>query len=145
MFVRDFLCGPVVKNLPCNEGDMGSIPGQGSKIHVPWATEPTCFSSYWSPHSQLESPCTTTKDPTWCSEDPTETNKYFLNEWMWKWTVVGRDFCWAQVGMIEDANPKSYAQTFATRNFCPLSLSKEGLMFTPSAWGFLTCPWKYVF
>ena len=29
--------GPVVKNLPCNVGDAGSIPGQGTKI--PHATE----------------------------------------------------------------------------------------------------------
>ena len=36
--------GPVVKNLPCDEGDSGSVPGQGTKIpHAkgqlsPWAT-----------------------------------------------------------------------------------------------------------
>ena len=29
---RDFPGGPVVKNLPCNAGDVGSIPGQGTKI-----------------------------------------------------------------------------------------------------------------
>ena len=29
---RDFLGGPVVKNPPSNEGDMGSIPGRGTKI-----------------------------------------------------------------------------------------------------------------
>ena len=28
----DFPGGPVVKNLPCNTGNMGSIPGQGTKI-----------------------------------------------------------------------------------------------------------------
>ena len=28
----DFPCGPEVKNLPCNAGDEGSIPGQGIKI-----------------------------------------------------------------------------------------------------------------
>ena len=28
---RDFP-GPVVKNPPCNSGDVGSIPGQGTKI-----------------------------------------------------------------------------------------------------------------
>ena len=27
-----FPSGPVVKNLPCNAGDMGSILGQGTKI-----------------------------------------------------------------------------------------------------------------
>ena len=28
----DFLAGPMVKNPPCNAGDMGSIPGPGTKI-----------------------------------------------------------------------------------------------------------------
>ena len=28
---RDFPGGPVVKNLPSNAGNMGSIPGQGTK------------------------------------------------------------------------------------------------------------------
>ena len=28
----DFLGGPVVKNLPCNAEDTGSIPGWGTKI-----------------------------------------------------------------------------------------------------------------
>ena len=32
---RDFPGGPVVKNLPSNAGDLGSIPGLGTKI-------PTC-------------------------------------------------------------------------------------------------------
>ena len=27
----NFLSGSVVKNLPCNAGDLGSIPGRGSK------------------------------------------------------------------------------------------------------------------
>ena len=27
-----FPCWPVVRNLPCNAGDMGLIPGQGTKI-----------------------------------------------------------------------------------------------------------------
>ena len=32
---RDFPGGPVVKNLPSNAGDVGSIPGWGAKIlHV---------------------------------------------------------------------------------------------------------------
>ena len=26
--------GPVVKNLPSNAGDLGSIPGQGTRIHM---------------------------------------------------------------------------------------------------------------
>ena len=35
---RNFLGGPVVKNPPSNVGDVGSIPGQGTKI--PHAVEP---------------------------------------------------------------------------------------------------------
>ena len=31
-FSRDFLDGPVVGNLPSNAGNVGSIPGQGTKI-----------------------------------------------------------------------------------------------------------------
>ena len=30
----DFLGGPVVKNLPCNSGDVSSIPGWGTKTHM---------------------------------------------------------------------------------------------------------------
>ena len=29
---RDFFSGPVVKNLPPNAGEVGSIPGRGTKI-----------------------------------------------------------------------------------------------------------------
>ena len=29
---RDLPGGPVVRNLPCNAGDAGSISGQGTKI-----------------------------------------------------------------------------------------------------------------
>ena len=30
---QDIPGGPVVKNLPCNAGDMSLIPGTGIKIH----------------------------------------------------------------------------------------------------------------
>ena len=44
----DFSGAPVIKNLPLNAGDLGSIPGQGTKI--PHALEQL------SPHGQqLES------------------------------------------------------------------------------------------
>ena len=44
--LRDLADGPVVKNLPSNLGDAGSIPGQGTKI----------------PHAAGQlSPCTTMK------------------------------------------------------------------------------------
>ena len=35
---RHFPGGPVVKNLPCNAGDLGLIPGWGTK--TPHATRP---------------------------------------------------------------------------------------------------------
>ena len=34
--VRDFPGGPVIKNLPANIGDSGSIPGWGAKIPHTW-------------------------------------------------------------------------------------------------------------
>ena len=34
---QDFPGGTVVKNLPANEGDMGSIPGLG-RSHMPWSS-----------------------------------------------------------------------------------------------------------
>ena len=37
----DFPGGPMVKNLPSNAKDMGSIPGQGTKIlHTAWQISP---------------------------------------------------------------------------------------------------------
>ena len=46
--IKGFPGGPVVKNLPSNAGDMGSIPGQGTKI----------------PHAAGQlSPCATTTEP----------------------------------------------------------------------------------
>ena len=68
-WARDFPGGPVVKNLPSNAGDTGSIPGRGTKIpHAagqlsPHAatTEPTCCGAHTP---QLESPYATTRVPT---------------------------------------------------------------------------------
>ena len=34
---RDFTGGPVVKNLPCNEGDTVSIPCRETRSHIPWS------------------------------------------------------------------------------------------------------------
>ena len=44
----DFPAGPMVKNLPANVKDTGSIPGPG-RSHMPWGNEA------WMP--QLLSPC----------------------------------------------------------------------------------------
>ena len=48
--VRDFSDGPVVKNLPCRAGDMGSVLGQGTKIPHASAAKPLC-SQLLSPHA----------------------------------------------------------------------------------------------
>ena len=54
---RDFPGGPVVMNPPCNAGDTGSIPGQGTKIsHV--------TKQVLSQHTEVESLCDATKDST---------------------------------------------------------------------------------
>ena len=40
---RDFPGGPVLKNLPCNEGDAGLISGHGTlRYHMHGATKPIC-------------------------------------------------------------------------------------------------------
>ena len=36
IYQRDFPGGAVVKNLPANAGDTGSIPGPG-RFHMPWS------------------------------------------------------------------------------------------------------------
>ena len=41
--LRDFPGGPVIKNPPCNAGDMGSILGRGTKI--PHAAEQLSLSA----------------------------------------------------------------------------------------------------
>ena len=79
--LRDFPCGPVVKNLPFNAGDVGSVPGEGTKIlrateqlslgtataepvcHNQTAlqanAEPVCHNRSVH-HKQMLSPCATT-------------------------------------------------------------------------------------
>ena len=93
----DFPGGPVVKNPPSNAGDVGSIPGWGTKIphatgqlspHVPQlqlarlneralpqTTEPTCSGA---PAPQLEREnlhATTGEKPACCKEEPTHHNE----------------------------------------------------------------------
>jgi len=46
---KDFPSGPVVKNLPANAGDMGSIPGPGNSLMLQ-SDMPMCH-NYWSPHT----------------------------------------------------------------------------------------------
>ena len=36
--LKDFPGGPVVKNPPANAGDMGSIPGLGSRAPLLWGS-----------------------------------------------------------------------------------------------------------
>ena len=53
MLHRDFPHGPVVKNLPSNAEDLGSIPGVGTKIPHAWgngAHVPRLLArAFWSP------------------------------------------------------------------------------------------------
>ena len=45
--VSYFSSGPVVKNLPSNAGDVGLIPGQGTKIpHAVGQLKPVCLNYY---------------------------------------------------------------------------------------------------
>ena len=52
MYLWDFSGGPVAENLPSNAGDMGLIPGQGTKIshglgqirlHTATGEKPMCW------------------------------------------------------------------------------------------------------
>ena len=62
----DFPGGPVVKNSPCNAGDVGLIPGWGTKIpHM--GEQLSLHPNYWACAPQVESLCATVKDPTCCN------------------------------------------------------------------------------
>ena len=61
---------PVVKNLPCNAGDVGSIPVRGTKIPRAMeqlnpcaATTEPAHQNYWARTPELQSPRTGTKQP----------------------------------------------------------------------------------
>ena len=65
-YLRDFLGGQVVKNLPSNAGDMGSIPG--GKTSIPYATGHHNYRAHGhlpqltrSPHATRKIPHTTAK------------------------------------------------------------------------------------
>ena len=64
---RDFPSGPVVKGLPCNAGDAGSVSSWGCKI--PHASEQLspCV-------PQLESWCTLVKESVRCNKDSVQPN-----------------------------------------------------------------------
>ena len=74
-YYQDFSSSPVVTIPPCNVGDTGLIPSQGTNI--PCAVEQlspytTCTEpmNYWAHEPQLGNLCTATKDPTWSNYDP---------------------------------------------------------------------------
>ena len=55
----------MVKNTPCNAGNTGVIPSQGTKILLPALGSPTTEPvGSGALVSQLESLCATTEDPT---------------------------------------------------------------------------------
>ena len=75
----DFPGGPVVKTLPCNTGDMGLIPDQGTEIPraveqlrpCTTATKPMCS----QPKPQLESLGNTTEDAVRILHMPQQRSK----------------------------------------------------------------------
>ena len=71
---EDFPGGPVAKNLTYNIGDMGSIPGQGTKI--PHAIgQPSLHAT------TRESPCTKAKTPrATTNTQRNQINKYFFRK-----------------------------------------------------------------
>ena len=55
MIVKELRGGPVVKNLPSNAGDTGSIPGQGTKIsHATGQLRPHATTTELTCHNQTE-------------------------------------------------------------------------------------------
>ena len=75
----DFPGGPMVKNLPTNAGDTGSIPGPGrshtsqsNQARAPWqltcALEPRSR-NYWA-HAPRACAPQQEKGPAWSNEDP---------------------------------------------------------------------------
>lgn len=73
----------MVKNLPCDAGDMGSIPHQGTKIPCCAATKATTTESWVQneslfttilkiPHDATRTPCAATKNLIL----PNKINKY---------------------------------------------------------------------
>ena len=61
----------MVKNPPCNAGDVGSIPGWGTNISHTTDKEKAKPAHYnpWTHSQQLESQYVSTKDPTWWHKD----------------------------------------------------------------------------
>ena len=70
----DFPGGLGIKNLPCNAGDAGLIPGQGTKM--PHAREQLtpCTATKEPEHHSLKSPRAATKIP--CAATKTDAAKY---------------------------------------------------------------------
>ena len=64
--IQGFSGGPEVENLPCNAGDMSSIPGQGTKIPDAVEQLSQCATTA-EPARYNQSLCATTKDPEGCN------------------------------------------------------------------------------
>ena len=96
---RGFPGGPGVKNLPWNAGDLGSIPGWGTRIphaeeHLslraataePAHHDEPVHEPWWKiPHDATKIQCAATK--TWCSQ--IKKNFFQLQKWRsrWKWQL----------------------------------------------------------
>ena len=75
--LRDFPGGPVVKNPPYNGGDMGLIPGQGTKIpHAAGQLSPRATTTHMP---QLEPVCHKLQSP--CALEPAHHNYRAHTPW----------------------------------------------------------------
>ena len=77
----DFPSGPVVKNLPANAKDMGSIPGPQTEIPHAAGQLLSPYSStlklqLWSPHALTTEACALQQEKLHCSEKPTHHSPY---------------------------------------------------------------------
>ena len=86
--VGDFPGRPVVKNLPANVGDMGSIPGPG-RSHMPWSnqvSEPQLLSQC---SATREYPLLTTLKKAWVQQrrPSTAIKQFFLKSIWWTFHV----------------------------------------------------------
>ena len=61
----------MVRKPPCQAEDMGSIPGQGTRI--PHALELLSL-ELWSPSATTGEPELLEEDPMCCHQDPTQSN-----------------------------------------------------------------------
>ena len=78
---RDFPSCPVVKNPPCNIGNVGLIHGLGTKIlHAKQQLSPHAYHNHWACVPELESLWAKTKIPHDAVKTPSATTKTSMRQ-----------------------------------------------------------------